>query len=193
MIFLSEAPLGFRRPSLFFFSFAADPNLVIWGPFRCVLLLYSKQKTFLHLKVTPRLMLVVAWALSVWLNEVVVLYPKHFASPPVSKILFFSSKAIHFLKYASLCHIKNQMLIAFPPFLVSALFACLPTALCWARAWGGSPSLWPSGRSLWEEGTGKNVPFSVGNKWPMLVMMTLSFGSGFAALFFVVRHWLLKR
>ncbi|KAB0362187.1 hypothetical protein FD755_009625, partial [Muntiacus reevesi] len=37
-----------------------------------------------------------------------------------------------------------------------------------------------------------NIPFSVENKWRLLAMMTLFFGSGFAALFFIVRHQLLK-
>ncbi|XP_047410790.1 cytochrome c oxidase subunit 7C, mitochondrial-like [Sciurus carolinensis] len=44
-----------------------------------------------------------------------------------------------------------------------------------------------------EEGPGKNLPFSVENKWHLLVMMTLFFGSGFAAYFFIVRHQLLKK
>ncbi|XP_045682135.1 cytochrome c oxidase subunit 7C, mitochondrial-like [Phyllostomus hastatus] len=37
-----------------------------------------------------------------------------------------------------------------------------------------------------EEGPGKNLPFSVENKWQLLAMMTLYFGSGFAAPFFIV-------
>uniref|UniRef100_A0A8D2DV01 Cytochrome c oxidase subunit 7C, mitochondrial n=1 Tax=Sciurus vulgaris TaxID=55149 RepID=A0A8D2DV01_SCIVU len=48
-------------------------------------------------------------------------------------------------------------------------------------------------RSHYEEGPGKNLPFSVENKWRLLVMMTLFFGSGFAARFFIVRHQLLKK
>ncbi|XP_047401664.1 cytochrome c oxidase subunit 7C, mitochondrial-like [Sciurus carolinensis] len=47
--------------------------------------------------------------------------------------------------------------------------------------------------SHYEEGPGKNLPFSVENKWRLLVMMTLFFGSGFAAPFFIVRHQLLKK
>uniref|UniRef100_A0A8D2CXB4 Cytochrome c oxidase subunit 7C, mitochondrial n=1 Tax=Sciurus vulgaris TaxID=55149 RepID=A0A8D2CXB4_SCIVU len=47
--------------------------------------------------------------------------------------------------------------------------------------------------SHYEEGSGKNLPFSVENKWRLLVMMTLFFGSGFAAPFFIVRHQLLKK
>ncbi|KAB0348620.1 hypothetical protein FD754_013477 [Muntiacus muntjak] len=48
-------------------------------------------------------------------------------------------------------------------------------------------------RSHYEEGLGKNIPFSVENKWRLLAMMTLLFGSGFAAPFFIVRHQLLKK
>ncbi|XP_044802753.1 cytochrome c oxidase subunit 7C, mitochondrial-like [Bubalus kerabau] len=48
-------------------------------------------------------------------------------------------------------------------------------------------------RSHCEEGPGKNLPFSVENKWRLLAMMTLFFGSGFAAPFFIVRHQLLKK
>nr|XP_014335802.1 PREDICTED: uncharacterized protein LOC102285770 [Bos mutus] len=48
-------------------------------------------------------------------------------------------------------------------------------------------------RSHYEEGPGKNIPFSVENKWRLLAMMTLFFGSGFAAPFFIVRHQLLKK
>uniref|UniRef100_A0A3Q2I0G5 Cytochrome c oxidase subunit 7C, mitochondrial n=3 Tax=Equus TaxID=9789 RepID=A0A3Q2I0G5_HORSE len=48
-------------------------------------------------------------------------------------------------------------------------------------------------RSHYEEGPGKNVPFSVENKWRLLAVMTLYFGSGFAAPFFIVRHQLLKK
>uniref|UniRef100_A0A671DNL5 Cytochrome c oxidase subunit 7C, mitochondrial n=2 Tax=Rhinolophus ferrumequinum TaxID=59479 RepID=A0A671DNL5_RHIFE len=48
-------------------------------------------------------------------------------------------------------------------------------------------------RSHYEESPGKNLPFSVENKWQLLVMMTLYFGSGFAAPFFIVRRQLLKK
>ncbi|XP_025787273.1 cytochrome c oxidase subunit 7C, mitochondrial-like [Puma concolor] len=50
-------------------------------------------------------------------------------------------------------------------------------------------------RSHYEEGPGKNLPFSVENKWWLLVMMTMYFGPGFAApfFFFIVRHQLLKK
>ena len=48
-------------------------------------------------------------------------------------------------------------------------------------------------RSHYEQGPGKNVPFSVENKWRVLAMMTLFFGSGFAVPFFIVRHQLLKK
>uniref|UniRef100_A0A8C8YJ88 Cytochrome c oxidase subunit 7C, mitochondrial n=1 Tax=Prolemur simus TaxID=1328070 RepID=A0A8C8YJ88_PROSS len=47
-------------------------------------------------------------------------------------------------------------------------------------------------RSHYEEGPKKNLSFSVKNKWQLLIMMTLYFGSGFAAPFFTVRHQLLK-
>ncbi|XP_035583802.1 cytochrome c oxidase subunit 7C, mitochondrial-like [Zalophus californianus] len=43
-------------------------------------------------------------------------------------------------------------------------------------------------RSHYEEGLGKNWPFLVENKWQLLIMMTLYFGSGFASPYFVVRH-----
>ncbi|XP_040594396.1 cytochrome c oxidase subunit 7C, mitochondrial-like [Mesocricetus auratus] len=42
-------------------------------------------------------------------------------------------------------------------------------------------------------GPGKNLPFSVENKWRLLAMMTGYFGSGFAASFFIVRHQLLRK
>ncbi|XP_037653647.1 cytochrome c oxidase subunit 7C, mitochondrial-like [Choloepus didactylus] len=48
-------------------------------------------------------------------------------------------------------------------------------------------------RSHYEECPGRNLPFSVENKWQVLVMMTLFFGSGFAAPFFLVRHQFLKK
>ncbi|XP_055441256.1 cytochrome c oxidase subunit 7C, mitochondrial-like [Bubalus kerabau] len=48
-------------------------------------------------------------------------------------------------------------------------------------------------RSHYEEGPGKNIPFSVEKKWRLLAMMTLFFGSGLAAPFFIVRHQLLKK
>ncbi|KAG9354357.1 hypothetical protein JZ751_001063 [Albula glossodonta] len=46
--------------------------------------------------------------------------------------------------------------------------------------------------SHYEEGPGKNLPFSVENKWRLLGMMVVFFGSGFAFPFIVVRHQLLK-
>ncbi|NXK87068.1 COX7C oxidase, partial [Formicarius rufipectus] len=48
-------------------------------------------------------------------------------------------------------------------------------------------------RSHYEEGPGKNLPFSVENKWRLLALMCGFFGSGFAAPFFIVRHQLLKK
>uniref|UniRef100_A0A2I3GHV7 Cytochrome c oxidase subunit 7C, mitochondrial n=1 Tax=Nomascus leucogenys TaxID=61853 RepID=A0A2I3GHV7_NOMLE len=42
-------------------------------------------------------------------------------------------------------------------------------------------------------GSGKNMLFSVENKWWLLIIMTLYFGSGFYAHFFIVRHQLLKK
>ncbi|XP_023063255.1 cytochrome c oxidase subunit 7C, mitochondrial-like [Piliocolobus tephrosceles] len=47
-------------------------------------------------------------------------------------------------------------------------------------------------RSHYEEAPGKNLPFSVENKWALLVKMCLYFGSPFAAPFLIVRHQLLK-
>nr|XP_039317159.1 cytochrome c oxidase subunit 7C, mitochondrial-like [Saimiri boliviensis boliviensis] len=48
-------------------------------------------------------------------------------------------------------------------------------------------------RCHYEEGPGKNLPFAVQNKWPLLAMMNLYFGSGFATALFIVRHQLLKK
>ncbi|KAB0345200.1 hypothetical protein FD754_022126 [Muntiacus muntjak] len=48
-------------------------------------------------------------------------------------------------------------------------------------------------RSHYEEGPGKNIPFSVENRLRLLAMMTLFFGSGFGAPFFIVRYQLLKK
>ncbi|NXT59920.1 COX7C oxidase, partial [Chaetops frenatus] len=48
-------------------------------------------------------------------------------------------------------------------------------------------------RSHYEEGPGKNLPFSVDNKWRLLAMMCAFFGSGFGAPFLIVRHQLLKK
>ncbi|XP_037349244.1 cytochrome c oxidase subunit 7C, mitochondrial-like [Talpa occidentalis] len=48
-------------------------------------------------------------------------------------------------------------------------------------------------RSHYEEGPGKNLPFSVENKCRLLFMRTVYFGSGFAAPFFILRHQLLKK
>ncbi|XP_064217373.1 cytochrome c oxidase subunit 7C, mitochondrial-like [Aotus nancymaae] len=45
----------------------------------------------------------------------------------------------------------------------------------------------------YEEGPGKNLPFAVRNKWQLLAMMYLYFGSGFATPFFIVRQQLLKK
>ncbi|XP_009458932.1 PREDICTED: cytochrome c oxidase subunit 7C, mitochondrial [Nipponia nippon] len=38
-----------------------------------------------------------------------------------------------------------------------------------------------------------NLPFSVDNKWRLLVLMCGFFGSGFVAPFVIVRHQLLKK
>ncbi|XP_038259097.1 cytochrome c oxidase subunit 7C, mitochondrial [Dermochelys coriacea] len=48
-------------------------------------------------------------------------------------------------------------------------------------------------RSHYEEGPGKNIPFSVENKWRLLGLMVVFFGSGFATPFLIVRHQLLKK
>ena len=68
-----------------------------------------------------------------------------------------------------------------PP--VSGSFVERPTALCWDRASRGSQSLWFVRATM--KGPGKNIPFSVENKWRLLAMMTLFFGSEFAAPFFI--------
>uniref|UniRef100_A0A8C8D954 Cytochrome c oxidase subunit 7C, mitochondrial n=5 Tax=Salmoninae TaxID=504568 RepID=A0A8C8D954_ONCTS len=47
--------------------------------------------------------------------------------------------------------------------------------------------------SHYSEGPGQNLPFSVQNKWRLLGMMVVFFGSGFAFPFVVVRHQLLKK
>uniref|UniRef100_A0AAQ4PD30 Cytochrome c oxidase subunit 7C, mitochondrial n=1 Tax=Gasterosteus aculeatus aculeatus TaxID=481459 RepID=A0AAQ4PD30_GASAC len=47
--------------------------------------------------------------------------------------------------------------------------------------------------SHYAEGPGKNLPFSVENKWRLLGMMVVFFGSGFAFPFIVVRHQILKK
>lgn len=39
----------------------------------------------------------------------------------------------------------------------------------------------------------QNLPFSVDNKWRLLGMMVVFFGSGFAFPFIVVRHQILKK
>ena len=76
------------------------------------------------------------------------------------------------------------MIVPFFPLLVYACFAGFPTAKCWDRAFGDSQPLWSVGAT--EEGPGKNLPFSVANKRWLLAMMTLYFGSGFAAPFFKI-------
>ncbi|XP_041052616.1 cytochrome c oxidase subunit 7C, mitochondrial-like [Carcharodon carcharias] len=48
-------------------------------------------------------------------------------------------------------------------------------------------------RSHCEEGPGKNLPFSVENKWRLLAMMAVFFGSGFSAPFVLVWHQMLKK
>ncbi|XP_053144272.1 cytochrome c oxidase subunit 7C, mitochondrial-like [Hemicordylus capensis] len=48
-------------------------------------------------------------------------------------------------------------------------------------------------RAHYEEGPGKNIPFSVENKWRLLGLMVVFFGSGFILPFVVVRHQLLKK
>ncbi|KAG6940334.1 cytochrome c oxidase subunit 7C [Chelydra serpentina] len=48
-------------------------------------------------------------------------------------------------------------------------------------------------RSHYEDGPGKNIPFSVENKWRLLGLMVVFFGSGFAFPFIIVRHQLLKK
>ncbi|WP_187788109.1 hypothetical protein, partial [Salmonella sp. S146_54837] len=43
------------------------------------------------------------------------------------------------------------------------------------------------------EGVGSNVPFQIKNKWRMLAVMTVFFGSAFSAPFVLVRHQLKKK
>uniref|UniRef100_A0A8C4N6W5 Cytochrome c oxidase subunit 7C, mitochondrial n=1 Tax=Eptatretus burgeri TaxID=7764 RepID=A0A8C4N6W5_EPTBU len=47
-------------------------------------------------------------------------------------------------------------------------------------------------RVHYEEGPGKNIPFSVENKWRFLVVMSLFMGSGYFIPFMLVRHQLSK-
>ncbi|KAK3514565.1 hypothetical protein QTP70_021620, partial [Hemibagrus guttatus] len=47
--------------------------------------------------------------------------------------------------------------------------------------------------SHYAEGPGQNLPFSVENKWKLLGMMVLFFGSGFTFPFIIVRHQILKK
>ncbi|XP_014452712.1 cytochrome c oxidase subunit 7C, mitochondrial [Alligator mississippiensis] len=48
-------------------------------------------------------------------------------------------------------------------------------------------------RAHYEDGPGKNLPFSVENKWRLLAVMSVFLGSGFLAPFLIVRHQLLKK
>ncbi|XP_041039887.1 cytochrome c oxidase subunit 7C, mitochondrial-like [Carcharodon carcharias] len=48
-------------------------------------------------------------------------------------------------------------------------------------------------RSHNEEDPGKNLPFSVENKWRLLAMMAAFFGSSFSAPFVLVWHQMLKK
>ena len=80
-----------------------------------------------------------------------------------------------------------------PPFLppsVPGSFVALPTALCWDRASRDSQPLWFVGATK-RRVQGRMYHFQW--KTRLLAMMTLFFGSGFAAPFFIVRHQLLKK
>lgn len=73
-----------------------------------------------------------------------------------------------------------------PPFLpswVSAPFPELPRALCWDRASGGSQPLWSVGDSV-RRARGRICHFQWKTEWWLLIMVTLYFGSEFAAPFF---------
>ncbi|XP_032187434.1 cytochrome c oxidase subunit 7C, mitochondrial-like [Mustela erminea] len=48
-------------------------------------------------------------------------------------------------------------------------------------------------RSHYEDGPGKNRPFSLENKWWLLIMVTMYFGFGFAAPFLIIRYQQLKK
>ena len=77
------------------------------------------------------------------------------------------------------------------PFLLpsdSASAPELPTVLCWDRAARFTTSV--VHRNHCDKGPGRNPPFSVENKWQLLVMMTLCFESQFVSPFFIVRHQL---
>uniref|UniRef100_UPI00358DFED7 cytochrome c oxidase subunit 7C, mitochondrial n=1 Tax=Myxine glutinosa TaxID=7769 RepID=UPI00358DFED7 len=47
-------------------------------------------------------------------------------------------------------------------------------------------------RVHYAEGPGQNIPFSVENKWRLLVVMSLFMGSGYFIPFFMVRYQLKK-
>ncbi|XP_043849923.1 cytochrome c oxidase subunit 7C, mitochondrial-like [Dromiciops gliroides] len=48
-------------------------------------------------------------------------------------------------------------------------------------------------KSHHDESLGKNLPFSIENKWRLLATVTVYFGSGFAAPFHILRHQMLKK
>jgi cytochrome c oxidase subunit 7c len=48
-------------------------------------------------------------------------------------------------------------------------------------------------RAGYGEGPGSNMPFDINKKWRLLGIMTVFFGSGFAAPFILVRHQLKKK
>ncbi|XP_040838388.1 cytochrome c oxidase subunit 7C, mitochondrial-like [Ochotona curzoniae] len=76
-----------------------------------------------------------------------------------------------------------------PPFLPPSV--SVPRAMVGQAARRGSASVVP--RSHYEEGSGKNLVFSVGSEQRLLATMTLCFGSGLAAPFLIVPQQLLKR
>lgn len=77
--------------------------------------------------------------------------------------------------------------------LSTALGVCaeLLPALLGHSAWRFATSAVP--RSHYEEGPRPDLPFLVENKWHLLIMMAVYFGSGFAVPFFIVRQQLLTK
>ncbi|XP_035305493.1 cytochrome c oxidase subunit 7C, mitochondrial-like isoform X2 [Cricetulus griseus] len=82
------------------------------------------------------------------------------------------------------CHIGNGTGVW--PFLLPSTSAPLLAQSIWRFA------TYVAHHSCYEESLGKNLPFSMENKWRLRAMMAVYFGSGFAAPFFMVRLQLLK-
>lgn len=95
-------------------------------------------------------------------------------------------------KEASLTHQGTRLLkrsIRCAATTSSILGVCVLRRTCNGTASGQSIGRFTTSvvcRSHGEEGPGKNWPFSVENKWQLLIMMTMYFGSGFASPYLVV-------